>query len=57
MNISDKTQILRWFTTDLFFGVADFRLAEDDFFVEALLGEFTVSKADLLVERTLSLVW
>ncbi|AYF15512.1 hypothetical protein QRM37_004642 [Vibrio parahaemolyticus] len=31
--------------------------AEGDLFVEALLGEFTASKAKLLAERMLSLVW
>ncbi len=35
---------------------ADFRLDERPFFAEKLLGEFTVSKADLPAERALSMV-
>ncbi|EHH1057569.1 hypothetical protein HJ140_22250 [Vibrio parahaemolyticus] len=35
----------------MFFGVTDFRLDERPFFAEKLLGEFTVSKADLLAEK------
>lgn len=57
LNISVKIQNWYWSTADLFFSVADFRLDVRSFFAETLLGEFTVPKADLLVERALSLVW
>jgi len=42
---------------DLFFGVVAFRLDGRLSFADTLLGEFAVSKADLLADRTLSLVW
>ncbi|MCG6235921.1 hypothetical protein MTR11_23510 [Vibrio sp. CCB-PB317] len=42
---------------DLFFGAASFGLTELNFFVETLLVEFVSTKADLLAEVTLSLVW
>ncbi|ENJ1690761.1 hypothetical protein ACJO1W_23520 [Vibrio parahaemolyticus] len=57
LDISAKTQIWHYRTADLFFGVADFRLDGRSYFAETQLGEFTVSKANLLAERSLSLVW
>ncbi|WP_255199284.1 hypothetical protein [Vibrio sp. JPW-9-11-11] len=42
---------------DLFFGAATLGLIEWYFFAETLLCEFIGTKADLLAERTLSLVW
>ncbi|RAH17531.1 hypothetical protein DOT36_22110 [Vibrio vulnificus] len=48
--ISAKIQIWHCCTVDLFFGVADFRLDGRPLFAETLLGEFAVSKANLLVE-------
>ena len=53
--ISAKTQI--WHCRTAVFGVADFRLDGRPFFAETQLGGFTVSKANLLAERPLSLVW
>ncbi|ALG52033.1 hypothetical protein FORC6_1707 [Vibrio parahaemolyticus] len=41
----------------MFFGVATFWLTELNFFAETLLVEFVGTKADLLAERMLSLVW
>ncbi|ODW10517.1 hypothetical protein BBM87_16115 [Vibrio parahaemolyticus] len=41
----------------MFFGSATFWLSELNFFVETLLVEFVGTKADLLAERMLSLVW
>ncbi|EGR1700008.1 hypothetical protein D6A01_24595, partial [Vibrio parahaemolyticus] len=57
LDISAKIQIWYCRTADLFFGGADFRLDGRPFFAETQLGEFTVSKANLLAERSLSLVW
>ncbi len=57
LDISAKTQIWHYRTADLFFGVADFRLDGRSYFAETQLGEFTVSKSNLLAERSLSLVW
>ena len=42
---------------DLFFGVVSFGAIESNFFAEILLVEFVGTKADLLAERTFSLVW
>ncbi|EGQ9499205.1 hypothetical protein FWP29_24715 [Vibrio parahaemolyticus] len=39
------------------FQVSGFRLDGRPLFVETLLGECAVSKANLLAERSLSLVW
>ncbi|EPJ0727208.1 hypothetical protein NDJ15_19315, partial [Vibrio parahaemolyticus] len=57
LSISAKIQIWHCCTADLFFGVVDFRLDERPVFAETLLGEFAVSKANLLAEKLLSLVW
>ncbi|EGR1690073.1 hypothetical protein D6A02_24745 [Vibrio parahaemolyticus] len=64
LNISAKIQIWLCCTVDLFFGVSGFRFQVSGFrldgrplFVETLLGECAVSKANLLAERSLSLVW
>ncbi|AUV85906.1 hypothetical protein C1N50_06940 [Vibrio campbellii] len=41
----------------MFFGAVTFGLIESYFFAETLLCEFIGTKADLLAEVTLSLVW
>ncbi len=57
LDISAKIQIWHCCTADLFFGAADFRLDGQLFCAETLFGEFTVSKAILLAEGALCLVW
>ncbi|TOP59317.1 hypothetical protein CGH13_22485 [Vibrio parahaemolyticus] len=44
-------------TVDLFFGAVTLGLTESNFFAETLLVEFVGTKADLLAEMALSLVW
>ncbi|SUP24033.1 Uncharacterised protein [Vibrio parahaemolyticus] len=44
------------FTGWFFFGAASLRFNESNVFAETLLGEFAVSKANLLAEMTFSLV-
>ncbi|EEY45344.1 hypothetical protein VMA_000742 [Vibrio mimicus VM223] len=41
----------------MFFGAANFGLTELNFFAETLLVEFVGTKADLLADTALSLVW
>ncbi len=57
VNISVKIQSWYWFTAGLFFGFVAFRLDRRSSFAEIQLCDVVVSKADLFVDRALSLVW
>ncbi|HBC3496888.1 TPA: hypothetical protein KDY87_004269 [Vibrio parahaemolyticus] len=52
-----KTKIGIVSAVGLFFGAVTFWVTESNFFAETLLCDFVGTKADLLAERTLSLVW